>query len=367
MLKRKRNKNRQRIIAIALVLAMVLSVSIPGVGIVENVEAATTKLNKTNVVIKIGQRSKLILSGAVKEQITWESKSESIATVTRTGRVDGINAGTTVVTATYKTKKYSCKVTVLPVTLSKKSVRLMIGENVSLVLNNAYGDIKWSSADKSVAKVASNGRVEGFKAGKTTISATNQGKVYTCSVTVDSKETINVKINSAIDALILTAQKEIGYKEKRSNKNLDKKNANAGYGNYTKYSRDVDSYYQGQPWCAIFVSWCMKETYGLKTAKNLLKDWPYVACRFLPAYLPTYRTPKRGDIVIFHDGIDYNHTGIVTRVEGTKFWTIEGNAKHKGEIVPNGYGYCVCEKSYNLSSSSGIRFCRPDYSLCVRG
>ena len=94
MLKRKRNKNRQRIIAIALVLVMVLSVSIPGVGIVANVEAATTKLNKTNVVIKIGQRSKLILSGAVKEQITWESKNESIATVTRTGRVDGINAGT---------------------------------------------------------------------------------------------------------------------------------------------------------------------------------------------------------------------------------------------------------------------------------
>lgn len=365
MLKGKRKTYKQRIVAFLLVFAMIFSIPLPDIGTPLYVEAADVRMNKTTAEIKIGQKVKLTLAGAVADQVIWKSRNSDIADVSSTGRVSGTNSGTTVIVATYKTKKYSCKVTVLPVSFNKKSLKMMTGEKEALILNQAYGDIKWSSEDSSVAKVYSNGHVRGIKAGKTVISALNQGKIYTCTVIVDSKATMNVKINTAIDKLILTAQKEIGYKEKRSNRNLDRKNANAGYNNFTKYSRDTAPYYQGEPWCAIFVSWCMKETFGLRTAKNLLKDWPYVACRFLPAYLPSYRMPKKGDIVIFHDGIAYNHTGIVTKVEGTKFWTIEGNTKQFGEAVPNGYGYCVCEKSYNLASLPRVRFCRPDYSLCV--
>ena len=41
-------------------------------------------------------------------------------------------------------------------------------------------------------------------------------------------------------AVIKTAIAEIGYKEKRTNAQLDDKTANAGGGNYTKYARDFD-------------------------------------------------------------------------------------------------------------------------------
>lgn len=75
--------------------------------------------------------------------------------------------------------------------------------------------------------------------------------------------------------------------EKKSLKNLDSKKANAGYGNYTKYSRDAAPYYQGEPWCAIFVSWCMKEAYGLNKAQKLLKDWPYIAWQ-IPARISAF-------------------------------------------------------------------------------
>ncbi len=71
----------------------------------------------------------------------------------------------------------------------------------------------------------------------------------------------------------------------------------------------------------------MMKTYGRNTAKKLLKDWPYVACRYLPYYLPSYNTPKKGDIVLFYNGSDYEHTGLVTKVQGARFWTIEGNTK----------------------------------------
>ena len=44
-----------------------------------------------------------------------------------------------------------------------------------------------------------------------------------------------------IEKLINIANAEIGYLEKKSNKDLDNKTANAGSGNYTKYARDLDN------------------------------------------------------------------------------------------------------------------------------
>ena len=70
---------------------------------------------------------------------------------------------------------------------------------------------------------------------------------------------------NAIDKLIQIAKNEIGYLEKASNSQLDSKTANAGENNYTKYWRDIKPDYQGQPWCAAFVSWCMMKAFGLDT------------------------------------------------------------------------------------------------------
>ena len=56
---------------------------------------------------------------------------------------------------------------------------------------------------------------------------------------------------NGIERLIHTAEKEIGYLEKASDKELDSFTANAGSRNYTKYWRDVKPEYQGQPWCCL--------------------------------------------------------------------------------------------------------------------
>lgn len=60
--------------------------------------------------------------------------------------------------------------------------------------------------------------------------------------------------SEAINAVLGTAEEEIRYLEKKSNSQLDSKTANAGSNNYTKYWRDIKPDYQGQPWCAAFVS-----------------------------------------------------------------------------------------------------------------
>ena len=167
--------------------------------------------------------------------------------------------------------------------------------------------------------------------------------------------------DKAIDALIATAEKEVGYLEKSSNSQLDSKTGNAGYDNYTKYWRDVYPQYQAQAWCACFVSWCMMKTFGLETAKKLLKHWPYVYCPTLGSLFTKYANPQRGDIVIFYRNGTFAHTGIVTKVEGDKFYTIEGNTSAGSTVVPNGGG--VFAKSYYNSNLPGTKFCRPDYSI----
>lgn len=165
----------------------------------------------------------------------------------------------------------------------------------------------------------------------------------------------------SINALIAVAKNEIGYLEKTTNAQLDSKTANAGYNNYTKYWRDVYPAYQAQAWCACFVSWCFMNTFGLDTAKKLLKHWPYVYCPSMKNLFSLNANPKVGDIVIFYHSGEFTHTGLVIKVSGDQFWTIEGNTSGASGIVANGGG--VCQKSYYNSKLPGTKFCTPDYSI----
>ena len=175
----------------------------------------------------------------------------------------------------------------------------------------------------------------------------------------DYKEVSTVDKN--IEKLILIAKNEIGYLEKKSNIQLDDKTANAGSNNYTKYWRDIKPSYQGQPWCAAFVSWCFMKAFGLDKAKKLLKHWPYVYCPTMSELFTLNSYPKIGDIVIFYHNGTFTHTGLVTAVIGDKFYTIEGNTSGASGIIANGGG--VCAKSYLNSQMPGTKFCTPDYSI----
>lgn len=176
----------------------------------------------------------------------------------------------------------------------------------------------------------------------------------------DYKEEVSA-MDKAIEKVILIAKNEIGYLEKKSNSQLDSKTANAGSSNYTKYWRDIKPSYQGQPWCAAFVSWCFMEAFGQEKAKKLLKHWPYVYCPTLGNLFTRNANPKIGDIVIFYHNGTFTHTGIVTAVIGDRFYTIEGNTSGASGIIANGGG--VCAKSYLNSQMPGTKFCTPDYSI----
>lgn len=172
-----------------------------------------------------------------------------------------------------------------------------------------------------------------------------------------------VNRQQAIDAMLKIARNEVGYLEKGTNANLNSKKDNAGYKNFTKYWAEIKPSWNGEPWCAAYVSWVFMKTFGLEMAQQLLKHWPFVYCPAMVGKFTLHSNPQVGDIVIFFRSGTFAHTGIVYKVEGDRFWTVEGNTSSIDGIVPNGGG--VFEKSYLNSSLPGTKFCRPNYDLVV--
>ena len=170
---------------------------------------------------------------------------------------------------------------------------------------------------------------------------------------------------SAIDKLIGIAQAETGYLEKRSCSNLYDKTANAGSGNYTKYWAQIKPEYQGEPWCACFVTWCFVQAFGKDNADKLLRHYPFVYCPTMASLFTLHSNPQRGDVVIFKRSGTFVHTGIVTAVNGDYFETVEGNTSGGSSIIANGGG--VCKKGYYNSNLPGTKFCRPEYSIVEEG
>lgn len=169
-----------------------------------------------------------------------------------------------------------------------------------------------------------------------------------------------------VEKLLKIAEGELGYLEKKSNKDLDSKTANAGMNNYTKYARDIYPSLQAQPWCDMFVDWCFVQAFGEVLAKKLI-------CGGFSAYTPTsaqyfknkgqyYKAdPKPGDQVFFKNSTRIYHTGIVEKVESGKVYTIEGNTSGASGVVENGGG--VFRKSYSLNDAKIDGYGRPDWTL----
>ena len=165
----------------------------------------------------------------------------------------------------------------------------------------------------------------------------------------------------AIDKVLDIALAEVGYLEKKNGNNLYDKTLNAGQNNYTKYWAEIMPSFQGQAWCACFVTWCFVKAFGKEMATKLLKHFPYVYCPTMANLFTLNANPKRGDIVVFYRNGTFAHTGLVTGVRGDYFNTAEGNTSGGSAIIPN--GGAVCSKGYYNSQLPGTKFITVDWSL----
>ena len=169
------------------------------------VPVASVTVTPTTASITVGHTAQLSAttldsSGATLSgrSMTWATSDGSIATVSATGLVTGVGAGTATVTATSEGQVGTATVTVAPstvavatVTMSKTSATLATGQTLQLVATakDASGNTltgrttTWSSSSASVASVSSSGLVQAISVGSTSVKATIDGVSGTTAVT----------------------------------------------------------------------------------------------------------------------------------------------------------------------------------------
>jgi hypothetical protein len=88
------------------------------------------------------------------------------------------------------------------VKLNKTKATLIVGNTVNLKVSGTSKKVTWKSSDSKVAKVSSKGVVTAKKKGSAKITATVDGKKYTCKVTVEkpsiSDETAAITVGSTV-------------------------------------------------------------------------------------------------------------------------------------------------------------------------
>jgi uncharacterized protein YjdB len=127
---------------------------------------------------------------------SWTSGAPSVATVSQTGVVTAVGAGSAVIFATIEGKTGSATVSVrrlavTSVTVAPPSSNIGVGASVQLSATVRSGAtiltdrvVGWGSSNEAVAVVSSTGRVTGLKAGAVTITATSEGVSGTAFVAV---------------------------------------------------------------------------------------------------------------------------------------------------------------------------------------
>lgn len=242
----------------------------------------------------------------------------------------------------------------------KKAQQLLIAKGYSCGYFGADGDFGDGtvSAVKAFQK-ASNLEVDGV-IGEATWAALLENAKEDKPIAV-KKDNVPaptpIKTQFDRQKLIDVAIAEIGYLEKKSESQLDNREADAGQKNFNKYARDLDAiqnyYYhdrkQGLNWCDIFCDWCFVKAYGVNDSFTVNCQPQYSYGAGCPQSMAYYKAqgrldmkPQVGDQFFLSDGMgSTGHTGLVIGVSDTMIDTIEGNQE-----VRNGVDGVVKKKRY---------------------
>lgn len=182
-----------------------------------------------------------------------------------------------------------------------------------------------SNSSRSFASITSN-----FKS--SSLARSSQPSTQSSSSTNQSSQSARIDVSSApasewSKSLLTTAAGELGTSSRSE---------------VAKYRNGQDN---GAAWCASFVSWCLKQTYGDKNPMGYEASCSSIQAKATKAGVYAFKenyTPKPGDLVRFLNN-GQGHIGIVQKVENGKVYTVEGNTWGNGDNTPR-----VMERSYSI-------------------
>lgn len=166
-------------------------------------------LNQTKATLYAGEYTTVSVkkvTGLKSKKVSYSTSNKNVATVNKNGVVTAKKKGSVTITVTSKENKKvkaKFKLTIKKkpskssITLKKTSDTIKVGESTTIKVKSTKGlsskKVKYSTSNKSIATVSSNGKVTGKKAGNATItvtSAVNKKVVAKFKVTVKEDETI---------------------------------------------------------------------------------------------------------------------------------------------------------------------------------
>lgn len=126
-------------------------------------------------------------TNSVNTGITWNSSNKNIAVVDRNGKITAKKQGTCYINATLKNGRiYKCKLVVKNPApyINYYKATMYKGQKFRLRIMYSNKKTKWSSSNKKIATVSSNGTLKANQVGKCTITGKIGRKKYTCKVNV---------------------------------------------------------------------------------------------------------------------------------------------------------------------------------------
>ena len=152
------------------------------------------KLNKSKATIYANKSTTLKIKGYKIGTAKWSSSKKSVAKVSSTGKVTGVNKGTAYIYAKIGKKTLKCKVTVKvraiqKLSLNKTKVEVKQGREYKLKpvvkpTNGSLVNTKWWSGNEKIVKVNQSGVVTGVAPGSAYVYFKAGGKKASAKVTV---------------------------------------------------------------------------------------------------------------------------------------------------------------------------------------
>jgi trimeric autotransporter adhesin len=196
-------------------------------------EATTVEISPNPASVPAGLATQL--SAAVKDQngiaytdarVRWSTSAPSIATVSDSGLVTGVTAGSAVITATAEGKRGTVTVTVTPppvaaITLTPGSATLRVGATIELAVTTrdragavlTGRPVDWTTSNSSAVTVSGNGIVTAIGPGTAMITAISEGVSANASFTVTPIPVASIAISPTTASVpsgnTLTLQSEV--------------------------------------------------------------------------------------------------------------------------------------------------------------
>ena len=191
---------------------------------VTNVPVASVTVSPTTASVTLGATT--LLTATPKDSngtpltgrtVTWVS-STAVATVSTSGLVTGVAAGSATITATSEGKNGTSAISVTNVPVATVTVTpavagILVAATVQLTatpkdsLGNPLSGrvVTWASNAPSLASVSATGLVTGGAAGSATITATSEGMNGTSAITVTNVSVATVTVTPALAGILVGA------------------------------------------------------------------------------------------------------------------------------------------------------------------